>query len=117
MKYFYDEQIHRMEYLQHETVNFNDLVCQLHDMIKPQSENQWTLNNFMTNKQYASVFFNNLLNLNKFLAYEQKDPFSRTEIDKNPELTDWDKFACHEYQRKLAEENDNEGDDVIVIIN
>ena len=54
-------------------------------MLKPGTEFQFTIDNFLTNKQYSSVFFNNLLNLNKFLAFEQRDPFSKTEIDKNPE--------------------------------
>ena len=57
---------------------------------------------------YSGVFFNNLLNLNKFLAQESRDPFSRTEIDKNPEYTDWDKFAYYEYQRLTAEDSENQ---------
>ncbi len=58
-----------------------------------------------------------MLNLNKFIANEQKDPFSRTEIDKNPEFTDWDKFAFYEYQRLTAEDSDeqHEANDVYII--
>jgi serine/threonine-protein phosphatase 2A regulatory subunit B'' len=85
MNFFYEEQVHRMEYLGHEHVSFNDLVCQLTDMLKPQVEFQFKLKNFLDHKLYSSVFFNSLLNLNKFLAYEQRDPNSRSEIDKNPE--------------------------------
>ena len=29
MNYFYEEQLHRLEYLGNECVNFNDMVCQL----------------------------------------------------------------------------------------
>jgi hypothetical protein len=53
--------------------------------MKPETEFQFTLKNFLDNKHYASIFFNSLLNLNKFLSYEQRDPNSRTEIDKNPD--------------------------------
>lgn len=55
-----------------------------------------------------------MLNWNKFIANEQKDPFSRNEIDKNPEFTDWDKFAFYEYQRLTAEDSEEnpENDDV-----
>lgn len=56
-------------------------------MLKPETEFQFTIDNFLNNKHYSAIFFNNLLNLNKFLAFEQKDPFSKTEIDKNPEYT------------------------------
>lgn len=54
-------------------------------MIKPKIEYQFTLEDFLKNRQSASVFFNSLLNLNKFLSFEQRDPFSKTEIDKNPD--------------------------------
>jgi hypothetical protein len=56
-------------------------------MLKPEKEFQFTIDNFLNNRHYSAVFFNSLLNLNKFLAFEQKDPFSKTEIDKNPEYT------------------------------
>jgi hypothetical protein len=80
-------------------------------MIKPERENQWTLECFLKNKSYASVFFNNLLNLNKFLTYEHRESINKTDIDKNAEYSDWDKFAFYEYQRLTAEDNE-EGEDV-----
>ncbi len=53
------------------------------------------------------------MNLNKFLCNEQRDPFSRSDIDKNPEYSDWDKFAYYEYQRLTAEDSeDQDGDNV-----
>ena len=117
MQWFYHEQIHRLQYLDSEAVvSFNDIVCQLYDNIKPEKEFQFTLKNFLDNKQYASVFFNNLLNLNKFLANEQKDPFSRNEVDRNPEYTDWDKFAFYEYQKFTAEDEDNQEADEVIIM-
>jgi len=105
MQYFYEEQLHRLEYLGNECVSFEDMVCQLSDMLKPEKDGQFLLEDFQGNKQYSSVFFNCLLNLNKFLAFEQRDPFSRTEIDKNPEYNDWDKFAYYEYNKLTAEES------------
>jgi hypothetical protein len=54
-------------------------------MIKPEKEYQFTVKNLSVNRNYASIFFNSLLNLNKFLAYEARDPNSKTEIDKNPD--------------------------------
>lgn len=85
-------------------------------MIKPDKEYHFTLNNFLSNRQYASVFFNSILNLNKFIAHETRDPFSKNELDKNPEYTDWDKFAFFEYQKLTAEDSDEnqEADDVYI---
>lgn len=36
MDYFYEEQVHRLEYLNHEPILFVDLLCQLNDMVKPE---------------------------------------------------------------------------------
>lgn len=38
MEYFYEEQTHRLEYLNHEPILFIDLLCQLNDMVKPHSK-------------------------------------------------------------------------------
>ena len=35
MDYFYEEQVHRLEYLNHEPILFVDLLCQMNDMVKP----------------------------------------------------------------------------------
>jgi len=36
MQYFYEEQLHRMECMAQEPVLFEDIVCQMCDMIRPQ---------------------------------------------------------------------------------
>jgi serine/threonine-protein phosphatase 2A regulatory subunit B'' len=108
MEYFYQEQIQRLESNQNEIIQFNDVLCQLYDMIPPEKEYQWTLQNFLDHPQSASIAFNALLNLNKFIENEQKDPFLMTEIEKRQDFTDWDKFAYKEYLIKMNEEN---GDD------
>jgi len=106
--------MHRMEYQNEEVLPFNDFICMLYDMIKPENEYHYTLNTFLENKQHASSFFNNLLNLNKLLLENHKDPFAKNDIDKNPEYTDWDKFAFYEYQRLTEEENeDNQESDEV----
>ena len=35
LQYFYEEQLHRMECLSQEPVLFEDVLCQMHDMIQP----------------------------------------------------------------------------------
>ena len=72
---------------------------------------------FLENKYYSASFFNNLLNLNKLLLENHKDPFARNEIDKNPEYSEWDKFAYYEYLRLTEEENeDNQESDEVTTI-
>ena len=85
-------------------------------MIPPEREYQWTLQNFLDHPQSASIAFNALLNLNKFIENEQKDPFLMTDIEKRKDYTDWDKFAYNEYIIKMnAEEEDDPDEEEPVI--
>ena len=111
MEYFYQEQIQRLESNQNEIIQFNDVLCQLYDMIPPEKEYQWTLQNFLDHPQSASIAFNALLNLNKFIENEQKDPFLMTDIEKSKDYTDWDKFAYNEYIIKMNAENEEDDPD------
>jgi len=64
-----------MEYLNNESIVFEDIMCQMSDMIKPAKNMVFTRVDFKRQKDLASVFFNSLVNLNKFIAFEQRDPF------------------------------------------
>lgn len=105
MDHFYSEQVQRMESIQMELVAFDDVFCQMIDMIKPVNAKAITLKDVKGCKM-APNFFNVLFNLNKFIAFEQKDPFS---MRGEPEDSDWDRFARAEYDRLSAEEEGNEG--------
>ncbi|OMJ71500.1 hypothetical protein SteCoe_30282 [Stentor coeruleus] len=114
MEYFYEEQLRRLEYLNQEAVPFKDVLCQMSDMLCPKVENQFTLADFYSKKSISGVFFNALLNLNKFIAYEQRDPFSqKKEISENPDYSDWDRFAMTEYIRLAMEEENAESNEVL----
>ena len=65
----------------------------------------------MDHPQSASIAFNALLNLNKFIENEQKDPFLMTDIEKRKDYTDWDKFAYNEYIIKMNAENEEDDPD------
>lgn len=44
MWFFYEEQLRRMENMPSgETVLFEDVVCQLHDMLQPEAEGAYTI--------------------------------------------------------------------------
>ena len=75
MNYFYDEQIHRLEYLNHESILFVDLLCQMNDLVKPSYEGHFHYEEIKAVRHSVGIFFNCLVNLNKFLAYETRDLF------------------------------------------
>lgn len=114
MEFFYEEQLRRLEYLNQEMVPFKDILCQMSDMLNPKVKDQYRLEDFLEKKNISGVFFNALVNLNKFLNYEQRDPFSaKKEINDNPGFTDWDRFALNEYVRLAMEEENAENNQVL----
>ncbi|CAL1356738.1 unnamed protein product [Linum trigynum] len=106
MQFFYEEQLHRMECMAQEPVLFEDILCQIIDMIGPETEGLVTLRDMKRTKLAAHVF-NILFNLNKFIAFESRDPFLIRQERENPTLTEWDRFAHREYIR-LSMEDDAE---------
>jgi serine/threonine-protein phosphatase 2A regulatory subunit B'' len=106
MNHFYSEQQQRLDYLGQEVVKFEDLVCQMMDAFGMSEEKiEFKRQDLKNKRHHAPVFFNSLTNLNKFIAYEQRDPFqARNEKVEFPDYSDWDKFALVEYRRLAAEE-------------
>eukprot|EP00239_Pterosperma_sp_CCMP1384_P003288 CAMPEP_0197843816 /NCGR_PEP_ID=MMETSP1438-20131217/757_1 /TAXON_ID=1461541 /ORGANISM="Pterosperma sp., Strain CCMP1384" /LENGTH=523 /DNA_ID=CAMNT_0043454213 /DNA_START=464 /DNA_END=2035 /DNA_ORIENTATION=+ len=109
MRYFYEEQLHRMECLSQEPVMFEDVLCQLSDMVKPEEEGVFTLKDLKSCK-LSGNFFNILFNLNKFIAFETRDPFLIRQEREDAHLTEWDRFARTEYIR-LSMEEEEQGDE------
>ncbi|KAM7258828.1 hypothetical protein ACFE04_014569 [Oxalis oulophora] len=104
LQFFYEEQLHRMECMAQEPVLFEDILCQIVDMIGPKKENSITLQDIKGSKLSGNVF-NILFNLNKFIAFESRDPFLIRQERENPTLTEWDRFAHREYIRLSMEED------------
>ncbi|XP_038889903.1 serine/threonine protein phosphatase 2A regulatory subunit B''beta-like [Benincasa hispida] len=104
LQFFYEEQLHRMECMAQEPVLFEDILCQIIDMIGPENETFITLRDLKGCKLSGSVF-NILFNLNKFMAFETRDPFLIRQERENPTLTEWDRFAHREYIRLSMEED------------
>ncbi|CAK9174367.1 unnamed protein product [Ilex paraguariensis] len=104
MQFFYEEQLHRMECMAQEPVLFEDILCQIVDMIGPENESYFTLSDLKSSKLSGSMF-NVLFNLNKFMAFETRDPFLIRQERENPTLTEWDRFAHREYIRLSMEED------------
>ncbi|XP_050215827.2 probable serine/threonine protein phosphatase 2A regulatory subunit B''delta [Mercurialis annua] len=106
MQFFYEEQLHRMECMAQEPVVFEDILCQLFDMIGPENDGYITLRD-LKNSRLSGHVFNILFNLNKFIAFESRDPFLIRQERENPTWTEWDRFAHREYIR-LSMEDDGE---------
>jgi len=112
MKYFYEEQVQRMECLNYETISFADIMCQMNDMIFPKDEGAFKLSDFKRKRKFAGTFFSIFSSLNKFLTFEHRDPFqAKQEQLDNPNQSDWDRWCADEYLRLAMEEGEEPEDD------
>lgn len=57
----------------------------------------------------AGVFFDALFNLNKFIQFEQRDPFGDRQKREDPFDNDWERFAFRDYQQLAMDEEENDG--------
>ncbi|XP_033637963.1 serine/threonine-protein phosphatase 2A regulatory subunit B'' subunit beta-like [Asterias rubens] len=109
LEYFYEEQINKMESLGIETLPFQDCLCQLFDLVKPQRLDRISLHDLKECK-LAYIFFDTLFNLEKYLEHEQRDPFASNRDPENeePDPSDWERYAAEEYELLVAEEGAQE---------
>ncbi|EWS74498.1 EF hand protein (macronuclear) [Tetrahymena thermophila SB210] len=113
MNWFFEEQRQRLEYLNHENVLFEDIVCQMVDLLKPEDDIKFYFKHFKAKQNVCGIFFNFMTNLNKLVQYEQRDPFQlKHELNEHPDYTEWDRFAQNEYQRLAMEEENQENGEV-----
>ena len=107
MEYFFEEQQDRMDSLGHDIVLFEDMLCQITDMIRPTCEGRFTTKDLLRiDPRRATVFFDVLFNLEAFLQFEQRDPFLERQQygEQGPRLTPWEIYARDEYKRLAREE-------------
>lgn len=112
MRSFYALQQHRMQQLGHEYIPFEDMLCQMIDMIKPKNEEFIIVEDFLQEEcaPVSGALFDALFNLNKYLQFEQRDPFQERQKREDEYETDWDRFACMDYNRLAMEEEAREED-------
>ncbi|XP_059943380.1 serine/threonine-protein phosphatase 2A regulatory subunit B'' subunit beta isoform X4 [Mesoplodon densirostris] len=105
LEYFYEEQCRRLDSMAIEALPFEDCLCQMLDLVKPQSEGRITLHDLKRCK-LASVFFDTFFNIEKYLDHEQREQISlfRDSESEGPELSDWERYAAEEYDILVAEE-------------
>jgi len=112
MRSFYALQQHRMQSLNHEHIPFEDMLCQMIDMIKPANNDYLVVEDFLQTEcfQVSGALFDALFNLNKYMQFEQRDPFQERQKREDEFETDWDRFACMDYNRLAMEEEAREED-------
>ena len=110
MRSFYAVQLHRMQCMGHEIVPFEDMLCQMMDMIKPANPDYLVTEDFLQPEcaQVSGALFDALFNLNKYLLFEQRDPFVERQKREDEFESDWDRFACIDYNRLAMEEEARE---------
>jgi len=110
MRSFYAVQLHRMQCMGHEIVPFEDMLCQMMDMIKPACTDYLVVEDFLQPEcaPVAGALFDALFNLNKYLLFEQRDPFVERQKREDEFESDWDRFACIDYNRLAMEEEARE---------
>lgn len=76
-------------------------------MLRPDVVGRITLRDLKRQAKVSGLFFNILFNINKFVAYEQRDPFlARQQENELGHLSQWDRFAQAEYVRLASEEEE-----------
>jgi serine/threonine-protein phosphatase 2A regulatory subunit B'' len=110
MRSFYAVQLHRMQVMGQEIVPFEDMLCQMMDMIKPANSSYFVISDFLQPecRHVSGALFDALFNLNKYLMFEQRDPFVERQKREDEFECDWDRFACIDYNRLAMEEEARE---------
>ena len=110
MRSFYAVQLHRMQCMGHEVVPFEDMLCQMMDMIKPANTEYLVVEDFLQPHcfQVSGALFDALFNVNKYVMFEQRDPFLERQKQEDEFANDWDRFACIDYNRLAMEEEQRE---------
>nr|XP_021143325.1 serine/threonine-protein phosphatase 2A regulatory subunit B'' subunit beta isoform X3 [Columba livia] len=105
LEYFYEEQCQKLDNMAIEPLPFEDCLCQMLDLVKPQYEGKITLHDLKRCK-LTDVFFDTFFNIEKYLDHEQKDQFSmlRDGEGESQEVSDWERYAAEEYDILVAEE-------------
>jgi hypothetical protein len=100
----YAQQFERMGITGNETIPFPDVLRQLIDAVNPADARIITVPDLLASRQ-ADVFFNTLVDLQKFLLHEYQAPQFDQETDELArKLTPWEFYVLAEYDALV---NDN----------
>jgi len=106
LDYFYRIQLHRVVSHQQEVVQFEDVLCQMIDMIDPVDHTAITVQDLIRRdvREASGTLFDTVFNLHKFLRFETRDPFQDKIKREDAFTNEWDRFCAFEYRRLSMDE-------------
>lgn len=109
MESFYAHTKKQLLQMTTEGISFADVLCQVSDMLPFSLKQGIRLGDLLSAPQAAHVTFNMIMNVIRFLQFEQRDPFvaHHERLLGGFERNDWDRFARQEYDR-MAQEADGD---------
>lgn len=105
LEHFYEEQAHRMEAFGYDVVFFDDLVCQIMDVVKPTNASK-IYRADLKRCRNAAYLFDALFNLSRFIRSENKESAQARREMELENLNAWERYAKVEYMRMCAEETE-----------
>jgi serine/threonine-protein phosphatase 2A regulatory subunit B'' len=109
LSYFFEQQKPRMQAMSQEIILFEDVLCQMTDMIHPARDGYFTRKDIRRCK-CAAVFLDAMFNMNRFALHETRDPVRIRQLRSSPQLSDWDRYAHASYHH-LADDDDDSIDE------
>ncbi|KAJ3591578.1 hypothetical protein NHX12_006711 [Muraenolepis orangiensis] len=112
LEFFYQEQYLKLEARAVDPMPFQDCLCQMLDLVKPEVEGKITLRDLKRCKR-SHIFFDTFFNIEKYLNHEQRILSVEREIEtEGQEMSDWERFAAEEYKLLVAEEEETDPDQI-----
>ncbi|OQV21150.1 Serine/threonine-protein phosphatase 2A regulatory subunit B'' subunit alpha [Hypsibius exemplaris] len=105
LEYFYEEQLQRMKSLGIEALPFEDIACQMLDMVHPKKKDRIILTD-LKRCRMTPLFYDSFFNIEKYLLHEHRDPFASAKVDSedNEPISDWERYAAEEYEMLVSED-------------
>ncbi|KAL3990969.1 EF-hand domain pair family protein [Acanthocheilonema viteae] len=107
MEYFYNGIRNKMDQHNIDSMRFDDVVCNLLDLIQPRQPNAISLSD-LKKCPLCTRFFNTFINWVKYYEQEASEGERATVTDGEEELNDWDRYCLEEYEALMADDQDND---------
>merc|ERR1712176_391407 len=119
LEYFYEEQEEKLQQLEVEPLNFEDVICQAIDSVNCHNHvTEITLSKLKKSK-LAGKFLNTFINTLKYLDDEQEDHNMNDETDdpenleNKSEILAWERYCAEEYAYLSNLEEMQQGDEMM----
>ncbi|TKR80198.1 hypothetical protein L596_014310 [Steinernema carpocapsae] len=120
MQYFYDDLESKMLHAGYETMSFDDVVCNLLDLVSPAEPNRVSLAD-LKKCGLAHRFINTFVNMNKYCEQESSEGERAYLQNEDREISDWDRFCAVEYELQISkddyEDEEHDSDNINIDLN